>query len=154
VLPGDFTDRLLRCVEESRPTWAVRLRRGVYVGGPLAAAAVIVLAFCGVFDRSRETKVAGVQAVNPGVVPAVGPSALAGARANLAFEDWLRQTGENIETGRRTGESLQQVLDGTLSDILELLENNADPDADLREHPGWPAPPAKSETKNDDVEDL
>jgi hypothetical protein len=64
--PSAFTDRLLACMDEPHNRWVERVRRYVYYGVPLAAAAVIGLAFLGVFDRrpSGEARVLGRRAVS------------------------------------------------------------------------------------------
>lgn len=155
-LSGDFTDRLLRCVEEAKPPLTIRLRRIVYIAAPLAAAAVIALAFFGAFDGKSASRVAGVQEINPhlsrpaqpvappSVVPDVAPQ---GETSDIAFEDWLRQAGENVEAGRRTGESLQQMLDSTFQSVLILLEDAAAAEM------GPPAPDDLPKASGD-VEDM
>lgn len=158
TLSGDFTDRLLRCVEEAKPPLRLRLRRVVYVAAPLAAAAVIAMAFFGAFDGKSASRVAGLQEVNPHlsrsdlpeppreIAPAAAPVAPV---PELAFEEWLRQAGANVEAGRRTGESLHQMLDDTFQSVLILLE-------DAAYEMGPPAPqdsPSNGGHKSD-VEDM
>jgi anti-sigma factor RsiW len=151
---GDFTDRLLRCVEQPSRLYFPKLRRGLYIAGSMAAAAVILLAFAGLFDGRGASKVAGVQEVNPGAVRAPLPSVARPIRSDLpdspsSFEDWLRQTEQNVESGRKTGESLQNALDNTFSQFLKLLEDDSRRAA---EPSGVPKEPSKK--KEDEVEDM
>jgi len=151
---GDFTDRLMRCVEERRPPLSIRLRRSLYIAGPLAAAAVVALAFLGVFDGKRASKVAGVQQLNPNPTvrqasPAPAATAAPVEQPDVAFEEWLRQAGENVEAGRQSGESLQHMLDDTFSNVLKLLE-----DAAAKDSAPATAPASPQAKKKDDVEDL
>ncbi len=176
----DFTDRLLRCVEES-PRWRwAKIRRMGYIAVPLAAAAVVLLAFVGVFDGRGASKVAGVQELNPATgtthnypalpgaltpIPVEVPQDHAPSSSGVAFEDWLRLTEENVESGKRTGESLQNVLDGTFVNVLRLLEDSDESNEMLpASRPEAPAgeaglrgaaPPLdKPAKKKSDVEDL
>ena len=157
-LSDDFTDRLLRCVDRSPGQRFARFRRWVYIGAPMAAAAMIALAFLGVFDGRRTSKVAGVQEVNPAAVspgkhnPNEPRPGNATQNPKVAFEEWLRRTEENVESGRRTGESLQHMLDNTFTHVLKLLEEAAE----LKAGDAAPVdPPTKdSAEQKDGVEDL
>ncbi|MGB0715252.1 MAG: anti-sigma factor family protein [Phycisphaerae bacterium] len=63
-LQDGFTDRLMACVDEGHHR-DTRWRRILYVGAPMAAAAVVCLAFLGLFDPAgRDTRVAGVKVQN------------------------------------------------------------------------------------------
>lgn len=58
----EFTDRLLACMDRPESTWTQRVwRLGLATGG-LAAAAVVALAFVGVFDSRSRGVVAGERA--------------------------------------------------------------------------------------------
>ncbi len=58
-LSDDFTERLLACVQApARRRW-LSWRRLAYVGAPLAAAAVVVFAFLGVFEPPTAKMVLG-----------------------------------------------------------------------------------------------
>ncbi len=67
-LRSDFVDRLLACMEAGPARWPYRIRRGLYIAGPVAAAAVIGLAFMGFFDSVNKTQVAGHKEVRDGLV--------------------------------------------------------------------------------------
>ncbi len=146
--PGEtsagFADRLMACVDVPRP-WR-RLRFAVYAGGPLAAAAVIALAFLGVFDRRQESKVAGIQQiVAPPFRQETFPSSDSGIGAGreaartdskISTEQALDEIVERTHVRmRETGTSLQQALDLTILQMLNILEeakersNRSGPDA-------------------------
>ena len=108
------------------------LRRAVYIAGPLLAAAVIGLAFLGVFDR-HDTRVAGIKETVSGK-PIIhdddrndldtGPApSLEGDNAiTHELDRWGQQLQEAIKAKRQSGESLQQVLDLTIVQWLDILE--------------------------------
>lgn len=122
----DFTDRLLACVETVSP-WRVKAMRILTIGGPLAAAAVIALAFLGVFDNKGPSQVAGVQELAPAVVqtaqPAPSPKAMAPSAtidpAEKALGEFIDQTQTRMKDN---GESVQRVLDLTVLQMLDILE--------------------------------
>ncbi len=64
-LSSGFSNRLLACMGPPGGRWEQRLRRVMYIGGPLAAAAVVTMAFLGVFDRDQG-EWAGKEEVWPG----------------------------------------------------------------------------------------
>lgn len=55
-----FTDRLLACMDEPDHSLTHRAWRVASIGGGLAAAALVALAFLGLFDTRQRGKVAGV----------------------------------------------------------------------------------------------
>lgn len=127
VLQDDFTDRLLACVDRGGWRWGL-IRRYVYIGAPLAAAAMIALAFLGAFDRGGGGRVAG-ERVERVVVrapaapePAASPSAEDIAAAERAVDEWIEQMRAGVEAKRQGGESLQTALDLTVLQILDILE--------------------------------
>lgn len=164
----DLADRLLSCMETPPVRWTHRFRRVLYIAGPLAAAAVVALAFLGVFD-SRDTRVAGEKSIRiEGVAPEVtrslpqppGEQRLpeASNRDENLLEQWIEQTRKNMTTKRESGESLQQVLDQTILQLLDALEQakDAPPAGDQPpgvEGPVPPTPPEAVPTDSDDVED-
>jgi anti-sigma factor RsiW len=168
-LRDEFTDRLLACVAARRRVWPRRLRLGVYYGMPLSAAALIALAFLGVFDQ--KSKVAGeVNEVRPSVPvsamveevatpAAVAPSEPAPPEAEAleqAVTDWLSQTRSNLDAKRQGGDAVGRKLDLTIIQLLDILDSMQDPGAaphypgaeEGRDTSGKPATPAE------DVEDL
>ncbi len=145
ALGGDFGDRLLACMKPSSLRWAHRLRRALYIAGPVAAAAVIVLAFLGFFDR-RHPHVAGEKSVQikrmdvEETRPLAGRSVEgrpleAGDRAASVEERWLQEwvtrTQKNIAAKRESGKSLQKVLDLTILQLLDILNEANDAARDL-----------------------
>lgn len=125
-----FTDRLLACVDTA-PSWRRKVLNSIYIGGPLAAAAVIALAFVGVFDGKRPSQVAGVQQVAaPSVVQSTQPgnqAAVAPAQtvdpAEQALGEFFDQTQQRMKD---KGESVQRVLDLTVLQMLDILEEAKD----------------------------
>jgi len=165
ALKEGFTDRLLACVDTpARRRWN-QIRRYAYIGGPLAAAAVIALAFLGVFDRGRQGKVAGLK-----VEPLVQTAPSAPAReaqpsptpeeieaASKAIDEWVEQMRASVNLKRQSGESLQKALDLTILQVLDILEQYNDrsaphfPGADVNAPFSPDEPPPLDE---EDVEDL
>lgn len=133
--PEDFTDRLLACVDAS-PRWHRSLLHGLYIGGPLAAAAVIALAFLGVFDGKRASQVAGVKEIAPASYVQPAPAKSGDAIKPSPLVDPAEQAlGEFIDRTQNSmkdkGESVQRVLDLTVLQMLDILE-----EAKTRAKPG------------------
>lgn len=161
VAPAHFTDRLLACVDGPR-MWRRKLWNTLYIGGPLAAAAVIALAFLGVFDGRGKSQVAGVQQiVAPPMVQMVSevsesPSTDApGLRptndaAERALDEFVAQTQRRMQ---ENGESLHRVLDLTILQMLDILEE-AKERANRAPRPPVPvASPAAQHPAADSAED-
>ncbi len=161
ALEAGFTDRLMACVE-TQVGRAHPVRRYLYIGGPLAAAAVIALAFLGAFDRGRQTKVAGVkvepvQVIAPAEDRAPSPSREeTAAAAERAVDEWIEQMRSNLDAKRQSGASLQKALDLTVLQILDILEELNDP-SELH-YPGAdddvPFSPNEPPPVDEEVEDL
>jgi len=181
ISPG-FENRLLTCIDQRPRTLFTRTRRFVYVAVPLAAAAVVALAFLGVFDR--EGQVAGEfdVALNPPPVMetvAATDSAprseggvddlilLPDATADLAgvppggqaLERWIRQWQDNLDATRHSGDAIKQGVDQTIIQLLESLRNAQDAGAGLDHFPGSETTPAlgtddAGDEADEDIEDL
>ncbi len=159
-LPADFSDRLLSCVEDlSRRRW-VRFRRTLYFAGPVAAAAVVVLAFAGVFDGRRESKVAGLTEVNRQTVPTARPfdapalgtdAGPAGQIGEDALSEFIEQTQRNMADKRRSGESLQLMFDQTIEGLLDQLESAEVPTRGEQGLPDEGGPSDKDVSSNTDA---
>lgn len=149
AMRADFADRLLACMKSPHLRWVNGLRRALYIAGPVAAAAVVVLAFLGFFDRPN-THVAGEKSVQvePWAVeearPLPGRSAeehspeggdSAGAVEERWLEEWVEQTQNNIAAKRESGKSLQKVLDLTILQLLDILNEADDPNRSVQ-YPG------------------
>ena len=161
--PTDFTDRLMACVEEPS-AWRRRVWNSMYVGGPLAAAAVIALAFLGVFDGRGKSQVAGVkQVVAPPAIERVSEisessanepgleSALRGDAAEQALDEFVERTQSRMQ---ENGESIQRVLDLTILQMLDILEDAKErSDRAGVQPPGFDASPAPSNPKTESAED-
>ncbi len=174
VLKGRFSERLLACVERPVGRWHRQARHGLYIGGPLAAAAVVALAFLGVFDRGDSGfRVAGqidtgITRSDDGASPAPSPSNVEERSADAAagpgvsderVEEWIEQTRKNLDAKRQSGESLQQALNVTITQLLDILEQakEAPPGEDPLTAPDDAAPlspPEPAPADNADVEDL
>ena len=143
-LKEDFSSRLLACMEAPRRHWHERIRYALYYAGPLAAAAVIALAFLGVFDRSNGTKVQGVKVDNLAAPvaravpePASDDSIPTGATSEeRALELWIDQARKSNEARRQSVESLQQHFDLTIGQWLDILEQANDTSSSEDHFPG------------------
>lgn len=150
-----FSDRLLACVDTSKRRWTHRTRRALYVVGPLAAAAVIALAFLGVFD-GREAMVAGEKVqrqaagqLDPSPEPLgaqtdVGADVGADVDADVdpmptgepPLEDWLARTRDNMNNKFESSQSLQRYMDLTILQWLDILNSAANTSAGENHFPG------------------
>jgi len=144
-LPVDFSDRLLACMDAPHHRRAARLRYAMYFSGPLVAAAVIVMAFLGVFDRKsttvagREEKMKGKLAPalqQPSTTAPQDPTTQARIEAEYSLEQLFGQWEKNYETKRQSGESLQQQLDLTIGQWLDILEEAKDTSSPVDHFPG------------------
>lgn len=135
-LESGFTSRLLGCMDLRKPRWSARLPRIAYIGGPLAAAAVIALAFLGVFDRP-DTMRAGLKEFRTVDAPPAEDSGRSGFSRDGApegektstpdvderlLEEWIEQTRSSIAAKRESSESLQKVFDLTVLQLLDILD--------------------------------
>lgn len=164
---GILADRLIACMDKEPTRRRGRWRRGLYIAGPLAAAAVIALAFLGVFDY-REVRVAGhTERVDDSQRASAGVQDKAGKDPGLRVEsvderllrEWIEQTGANVATKVESGESFQEVLELTVSQLLDILEKSRDESSGEDHYPGAgaeaPLVPVQSVPTDDkEVEDL
>lgn len=182
-LSSGFQDRLLTCLDRRPRTWFARTRRIAYVAVPLAAAAVVALAFLGVFDREGQVageKIDVAQESTPVVEtvattdPITSPEDEAGdlllmpdATAGLdgarpggqALERWIRQWQDNLDATRHSGDAIKQGVDQTIIQLLESLRNAQDAGAGLDHFPGSETTPAlgtddAGDEADEDIEDL
>ncbi|UCE60054.1 MAG: zf-HC2 domain-containing protein [Phycisphaerales bacterium] len=152
TLDEDFSGRLLACVEAPERRWPLRVRRTLFYAGPLAAAAVIALAFLGVFDRgngAQPHEVAGHKETRevPVYVPGEESTGDSGvnspdetAAAEYALEQWMKQAQQNSEAKRQSVESLHKALDLTIGQWLDILEEAKDASASEEHFPGADTP--------------
>jgi anti-sigma factor RsiW len=154
-LGDDFAERLLACLEQRPPHRRLkRVQRWLYIGVPLAAAAVIALAFIGVFNP--ETRVAGKEefmgpALDPDAadVQATGSPDLTVPKADASFPDQRSAGAMASEDGRNL----------TVWDFLDAIEQAAGPsgtDEGKSAAEDDPASTSDDQTgaSEDDVEDL
>ncbi len=168
-LRAGFSERLLECVDAQNVSWVHRARRVLYLGGPLAAAAVIVLAFLGVWDR-HHTEVAGV--VQPPPVEMIDetsadtdrtaielPVTGADVAVDRALEEWLERTKENIKAKEESGESLKNHFDLTIWQLIDILNSAKEGTSGEDHFPGAdiqlePATDESIRVDDEEVEDL
>ena len=162
-----LTDRLLACMERRHQArWPHRIRRGLYIGGPLAAAAVICLAFLGVFDRDTGEVAGARESLTPAALEDifetdVAPDALrpdADDAATVELDQWGEQFQRNLDGKRHGVESLQKAGDMTVLQLLDALEKAKDKSATEDHFPGadTETEPATTDTvplSEDDVGD-
>jgi hypothetical protein len=159
----DFTDRLLACIEAPRVRWAQCFRNILYLGGPLAAAAVIGLAFLGAFDRPgpSATKVLGEKQIRPDAVVSPvprqpreaepeSPQAFPIDATKQRLDEWLERMRNNMD-------AMQQLQLTTLQwiEFLKEAQELRGP-VDGRRPAGPPETPPREEPPDADsgIEDL
>ncbi len=144
----NFAERLLACVEAPRERRTFRFRRSLYLTGPLALAAVIALAFVGIFNR-RESLVLGKKVTRPPAVnrpdapplsspvqnpqPGLGSDATDRLVPDQPKDDWFARLRANMGT-------FEQLNSQTLS-WLESLQPPPD-GANVEEEVDIVGPPA------------
>ena len=150
-LGGAFTDRLMACMAPAPAPWQRRMRWVAYVGVPMAAAAVIALAFLGAFD-GNDTKVAGVKEKPSDIAPSLipppidnvdGESMLPAGADDRLLQEWFDRTEQNISAKRESSESLQRALDLKILQLLDALEEAKAKDEAAAANGG--TPPVKAE---------
>lgn len=132
-LRHDFADRLLACMDEPKSRSWDRAKLAFVYAGPIAAAALIALAFLGAFDRGNGpngggVQVAGEQVYNPNVVDSPSES-VEGADSNdaeLRLKRFIEQTQKSSEEKRESVQSLQKALNYTVDQWLEILDQAKD----------------------------
>ncbi len=132
-LDANFTDRLLACVDEREASWMRRGQRWLYVAGPLAAAAaVILMGFFGFFD-SNKGRVAG-KAETGQVESVIDDSEIPepfldddlestnGDTPAGELQHLIRQSQNNFDTKRQDVESMLEKVDLTILQKIDVLE--------------------------------
>lgn len=164
----NFTERLLACVDKPTTPRIRRMRRNLYIAGPMAAAAVVFLAFLGVFDRKGDYLIEGHRDIAPSKErqtvqvspnsPEEAPTNGDRTAADQQLAAWLKQTQQNIDAKRQRGESLQKMLDLTVGQWLEVIEQAKSAQdgvsAPAKPDPSAPARDSKPASDSTDVEDL
>lgn len=134
--PDDFTDRLLACMDARSRSLTHRVVRWAYIAGPLAAAAVITLAFLGVFDR-KQAEVAGRKDVrmerNDPASAKATPSGAADFNNPLQSPEsqreaarssnaWMERTRRNLAVKQQSAESIGEALDAAAERWISILD--------------------------------
>ena len=181
-LSAGFQDRLLTCIDQRPRGLFARTRRMVYVAVPLAAAAVVALAFLGVFDRHGHVAGEVEKAQNPPpvveMVATTEPGLSSGAEVGdlflmpnasgdlngagpggQALTRWIRQWQDNLDATRNSGDAIKQGVDQTIIQLLESLRSAQDAGAGLDHFPGSETTPAlgtddAGDEADEDIEDL
>jgi len=159
-LSSGFSDRLLACMEPKSAWWVQRTRRMLYIGGPLAAAAVVALAFLGVFDRGGIEPASEIEYAPVGTISELFNDAdPADDQAEQALDELALQTRESIDAKRQSGEYLQQMLEMTVTQWLDVVDeanaaSTADGDPPLLELPSQSPPPEATPPAGQDGDDL
>jgi hypothetical protein len=165
TLEAGFAERLIACMEHPPVRWTDRVGRWLYVGAPLAAAAVIALAFLGVFDGRRTTEVAGDRVVAnlDDILMVTSPETSEASPGGLApgDENLIGRVQTSLEQKRRSAESLRSAIDLTLLQQLHLLEQanqtkpaEGTPAGGAASGVEKPAKPGRKSTDADEVEEL
>lgn len=153
----DFVDRLLACMDPVPESWLRNRRKMLWIGGPLAAAAVVALAFVG-FSRERESIVAGKKSVlieRPAsseevTTQSVDPAEWAPGDKE-SIEALVDRVGRNVAAKRQSAESLQKGLDLTAQQILDMLRQSKElPEGDSGD--AQPEQPSEDSTQDGDGE--
>lgn len=152
-LDDGFTHRLLACVEAPSAAGTAPLRRWLYIGAPLAAAAVVALAFLGAFDRRTPNRVLGVKAVNEAALDPLDEAEddLAGGVGELASADAtppeeIDPTAQAMQQWIESGKSLGQMFNMTILQTLDILEEAKNAAGPESHYPGA-APAAQPHLK-------
>ncbi len=158
-----FSDRLLSCTRTheraARKTWLTRL----YLAGPLAAAAVVVLALLGAFDR-RNPRVAGESVrLSPSDVRNQTANSEADSRNNplsqlldenrgdpvaRSLDQWAWEAQKTLEAKQEDGASFQRLLDLKMTQFLNLLTQPTSPNKPVGADSS-PAEPTSPEEMDD-----
>ncbi len=146
TLDADFTNRLLACMDKRESSWMYRGRRWFYVLGPLAAAAVVLLGFFGVFDTNKG-RVAGksetgqIQSMSEDIeIPEPflddDEDISEGETPTGDLQHLFQQSQSNFDTKRQNVESLWEKVDLTILQKLDVLEQmNEHEPADTSDEP-------------------
>lgn len=164
-LDEGFTNRLLSCLERSRAGWPARFRLWFYVGGPLAAAAVVAFGFLGVFSRS-DSQVAGRRAFAPTPL-FVAENPDAGGRSDETIVDsgetpldrWIRDGMESAAGKDPDVDEQPRPIELTILQLFDVINEAMESEAVPEGSPGAEQDPAVLPSgaplsTNDDIEDL
>lgn len=153
ALSSDFTNRLIACVEKPQPQTVQRFRypRWLYIGGSLAAAACILMAFT-VFFGGPEPQVAGVKITNPNPIVADDESLV--KELDSAADSIVDRVESTWTTRAESAHSLIEFSQMSLLQILDQFDveekaSRTDVFESLPESFDELAP-----TNSDDIEDL
>lgn len=167
-LGAGFSDRLIACVDSREKHWTVRFRRWAYVGGPMAAAAVILLAFMGTFDRGGTSQVAG-RVDKPLIIGSaideideslIDSAFISGEENDPAIQGWFDQVETNLKNKRGSGEQLQESLNLTILQMIDILDKadesvpSDSPRVDPNHKPASDKSKRPANRSDEDVEDL
>ncbi len=143
-LQDGFTHRLLACMEAPAVSAPSRVQRWLYIGAPLAAAAVVALAFVGAFDRRTPNLVLGEKAINEASFDPLDEAedGLAGADEPSAEEqpEPVDPSAQAMQHWIESGKSLGQMFNMTILQTLDILEEAKHASGAMEPYPGTAAP--------------
>ena len=116
VVREDFTDRLLACLKPVPRLRRLPWRRGIYIGAPIAAAAVVAFAFLGFFEPPTPTMVLGK--LETGVPK---PAATVGDVFDGSMDLIIERATDNLNTKFDSGLTLKGTFDRRLWEVMDLF---------------------------------
>ncbi len=133
-LGDDFTNRLLACLERPRASTYQKVRRILYIGGPLAAAAVVVFSIVGIITSKDNNYVLGQKDVAKLQAPEVTDKSAKTKPLDAHFEDpaadplekWISKGRENFGGELPSEPSDPRAVDMTILQLLEMFDDAMD----------------------------
>lgn len=173
IIPDEaFTDRLLACMDEPNPAITHQIWRVATIGGGLAAAALVALAFLGMFDTGNRGVVAGVREEGTARPPVATLSSTTlpvatfdellddsppASSSTGAFQELASQSRQNSGKPSESINVLGKVLKYTTERGIGVLERASEQAAPIQPAVS-PKPanslPAESDEAQVDVEDA
>ena len=151
TLDPEFTQRLLACVDSSRPAGLGR-RRAMWIGGSVLAAAASLLIVFTLFFSGPEARVAGKRVVNPTPPEYFEDEPVVDSDLDLAADSLVKQVESTWTTRKDSADSIIHFGEMTIMQILDRLgiDNAVEP-----AEPFEPLPESFDElAPGDDIEDL
>jgi len=156
-----FTDRLIACIETpGQANRLLKFRRWAYIGGPIAAAAVVALAFLGLFDRPHNSRVLGEKRVLIDVPPHAATSLadrpesdrLSDESGQQRVGQFLRRLNENMNTVDQLNETTLRWLESIQP--ASQVDSGDENDLPADDVSGPPSPAAPVKNVDPEIEEL
>ena len=131
AVQDDFSDRLLACMDVRRARWIRRIPRILYVAGPMAAAAVVALAFFGVFDSNRGGEDPDAWQDLDDMLKELGvaPDSSIAGDGEPSPGPWLTGVEGNVSAIQESGRVLRQLPETILQPLEQLRKAKDTPKA-------------------------